>query len=303
MRRLAEVIFIGSIILAFSVLMFAVYESSQQLRNYKREIFGMREDYKKLKEDYERLQSKVRNFRKVSFLSASPASKNTVVAAIIERYTKGVDGDVSIFYKNLTTGESVTVDTERNYYMASLYKVILTLYLLDAVKEGNMKLTDTVGDPKITLEAALDKIITESNNEYAILLAQEYGWDTIEKVMKEKLGIEFSFDGNLEMNAGNVGILLEEIALSLRITDVESEYLLKLLSGQQHIQKLPKYLPKNVISHNKTGELDSYSHDAAIFYTPKVNYILVFMSSTPNPAETNEQMALMSKEIYEVLNN
>ena len=112
--------------------------------------------------------------------------------------------------------------------------------------------------------------------------------------MKEKLDIEFTFDEKLETNAENVGSLFEEIALSLKITDVESEYLLRLLNEQQYTQKLPKYLPKNTISHNKTGELDSYSHDAAIFYTPKANYVLVFMSSTAAPAATNEPMALMT---------
>jgi|SRR3989344_3179711 len=303
MRHLGEIILITSVVIAFLILNYAVYESSEQIRNYKREVFGMREDYKKLKENYENLQTKIKNFRKVNILNSNSESKNALIATIVEKYAKKVDGDVSIYYKNLTTGEAVTVDPERSYYMASLYKVILTIYLLEEVKEGHLKLTDAFGSPKISLEEALDKIITESNNEYAVALAQEYGWENIEEVMKEKLDIEFTFDEKLETNAENVGSLFEEIALSLKITDVESEYLLRLLNEQQYTQKLPKYLPKNTISHNKTGELDSYSHDAAIFYTPKANYVLVFMSSTAAPAATNEQMALMSKEIYETLNN
>lgn len=304
MRLFFQVTSVVASTLAVVIIAFALYESTGELRELKRAIFGVREDYRKLEQAYETYREKTRNLRKVSVLTNPFVQSNNVqVGTIIAKHAREIQGELSIVYKNLSSGESVLIDEEKPYYMASLYKVILTLYLLEEVRLGHMKLTDAIGSPPIPLEEALNKIITESNNEYAITLAQTYGWDTIEKAMKAKLGIEFSFEEDLEINATNVGILFEDIVLSLKISDGESEYLLKLLNEQQHTQKLPKYLPKNVISHNKTGEFEGYSHDAAIFYTPKANYILIFMSNTPNPAATEEQMALMSKEVYEALNN
>lgn len=234
--------------------------------------------------------------------SNTQSSKNASVSAIINSSAKKVNGDLSIYYKNLTTNESVVINGDEKYYMASLYKIILTIYVLDLQKMGKIQFTDTIGSPPLTITKALDKVITESNNEYALALAQKFGWDTIETAMEEKLGIDFSFNASLQTNVKDLGFLFESIAKSLKISDDESSYLLKLLNNQTRLSKLPKYLPKNIISHNKTGELDNYSHDAAIFYTPEANYILIFMSKTPNPSSTNEQMALMSKDIYTVLN-
>src|SRR3989344_1649233 len=178
--------------------------------------------------------------------------------------------------------------------MASLYKIILTLFVVGEAEEKKISLDSSVGTGSATISEALEKIITESNNEYAQILAEKYGWKTIETKMKEKLGIEFSFSDSLESSVKTIGLLFEDIALSLKVTGDESSYLLNLLKDQKKTGKLPKYLPSTVYSHNKTGEFEEYSHDAGIFYTPKANYILVFMSKTQDPKSTNEQMALMS---------
>lgn len=303
MRTFIIVLFTSLSTLSAIILAFIVYDRNEQLREYKREVFGVREDYKKLQTDYENYQAKVKNLRQVKIFAASNSTKAVAVGNVINGTVKNVNGEISVYFKDLTTGETVVVDGQKQYYMASLYKVILTLYILEQVKDNKISLSDKVDGTQTTIEEALNKIITESNNEYAVALAETYGWETIEEVMKDKLGIDFHFDDTLETDVENIGKLFEDIALSLKITDFESEYLLKLLNEQQRLTKLPKYLPKNIYSHNKTGELDGYSHDAGIFYTPKSNYILVFMSNTSSPGETNEQMAMMSKKIYEILND
>ena len=299
-------LFLIIVLSCFSMLVvlslgYLLYERNEMLRTYKREIFGMRTDYQTLQTAYDTLQAKVRSLRKITILSSTQASKNTQIGNSIHAHVNKINGDISIYYKNLSTDESVVIDGDKKYYMASLYKVILTLYMLGEVRAGNVSLNDPIGDS--TVEEALNKIITESNNEYAQLLANTYGWDVIEAKMKEKLGIEFRFDTTLETSVVSMGGLFADIALSLKVTGAETEYLLRLLKDQTRTSKLPKYLPATIYSHNKTGEYEGFSHDAGIFYTPKANYILIFMSNTPIPGETNEQMALMSKEIYETLND
>lgn len=283
-------------------LAFFIYETNDTLQNYKREVFGMRASYAKLKLEYDNLLARTKSLRQTTIVTNQQNSKNIEIAKIIDLYAKKVNGDLSIYFKNLTTNESVIVDANTKYYMASIYKVILTLFLLDEVAKGNTTFDAKVGTSSATLAVALNQIITESNNEYAQELAESYGWITIEKAMSQKLGISFSFDKGLTTSVKDIGLLFEDIALSLRIEAGESNYLLRLLGDQQSTQKFPKYLPKNVLSHNKTGEYNDYSHDAGIFYTPKTNYVLVFMSKTKDPADTNETMAKMSKDIYETLN-
>jgi beta-lactamase class A len=281
---------------------YLIYKQQNTIRTYFQEIINAQKNYAKTKTAYDALKRQVKDSRKLIIIANDAASKNIKVSEIINTYASSASGDLSIYYKNLTTSESVQIDTDHKYYMASLYKVILVLYLLEQVKNGDASFSDRVGTSSATLDFAIDKIITESNNEFAQTLADKYGWKNIEKAMKEKLGISFSFGSSLQISAKNIGILFEEITNSLKLQDGESEYLLKLLNNQKKTNKLPKYLPKNIYSHNKTGEFENYSHDAGIFYTPRGNYILVFMSKTDDPAATNEQMAKMSKEIFDTIN-
>ncbi len=302
LKLLALIVFVFGISLSLLLL----NKKNEEIKKYQDSLFGAKYDYVKLKTEYENYIEKTKNLRHLEVLSESSKSQNAKISEIIYQYATHVEGDLSIYYKDLRSNESVVIDGDRTYYMASLYKVILTIYILNEVKKGTIQLTDPVviqDSPTITLGDALDKIVSESNNEYAVGLAEKYGWQTIEKAMKQKLHIDFTFNDALESSVRNMGTLFEEIALSLKLTDSESNYLLNLLKDQKKISKLPKYLPKNIYSHNKTGEFEDYSHDAGIFYTPKANYILLFMSKTKYPGETNELMSQMSKEIYEALNN
>jgi beta-lactamase class A len=120
--------------------------------------------------------------------------------------------------------------------------------------------------------------------------------------MQSRLGINFSFGDDLSISLANEEKLIEEIVSPQHISQQDATYVLKLMNEQKKTSKLPKYLPPNIYSHNKTGEFENFSHDAGIFYTPKANYILIFMSKTEDPAATNELMAKMSKEIYDTLN-
>lgn len=304
MRLFLKLIGVSSgILILLTVLFFYTYRKDEEVKTYKKKVLGMYFENIKLKTDFENYKDATQNLRQTKISSQDLNSKNPEIADIINNYSKKTDGDLSIYYKNLTTNEFVTVDGEKKYYMASLYKVILTIYIIDQIKENKIRLEDKIGNPPISIEEALNRIVSESNNEYAETLGEKFGWIKIEDKMKNKLGIDFSFNTNLQANVNNIGFLFEEIALSIKISDMESKYLLKLLSEQKKISKLPKYLPKSIYSHNKTGEFENYSHDAGIFYTPKANYVLVFMSKTEIPYETDERMAQMSKEIYEKLNN
>ena len=292
---------VSLIVIPILAVLYLIYQEIGGLIQYKKSVLGLASQYVGLQQQYQDYRQQTENLRQLNIL-AQKDSKTNKIAEVINAYGAKINGDLGIYYKNLTNNESVIVEGDRKYYMASLYKVILTIFILDEIKKGKVTLDTKIGTTSATLGIGLNRIITESNNEYAQMLAQEYGWKEIEKTMKQKLGIDFTFNENLEINVRNVGLLLEDIAFSLKVTNDESGYLLNLLKNQKKISKLPKYLPSNIYIHNKTGEFENYSHDAAIFYTPKANYILVFMSKTEDPSATNEQMALMSKEIYESLN-
>ncbi|EKD65689.1 MAG: hypothetical protein ACD_50C00015G0001, partial [uncultured bacterium] len=172
-----------------------LYLNTEELKRYKKES--------SLKNQFKTTE----NIGRMIVTAKTNDSRNIQVGEIINEYSKKIDGDLSIYYKDLTTDESIILEGDKKYYMASLYKIILTLFLLDEVEKGNITLDAQVGTSSAKLEFALEKIITESNNEYAEILADEYGWKAIERAMKEKLGIEFSFGEDLETSVKNIGTL------------------------------------------------------------------------------------------------
>ncbi len=74
--------------------------------------------------------------------------------------------------------------------------------------------------------------------------------------------------------------------------------MLVLLKKQRLNEKIPKYIPEGIAIAHKTGELDLFSHDAGIVYTPKDTYIIVVLSENDFRTEANEQIANISKNVY-----
>jgi beta-lactamase class A len=75
------------------------------------------------------------------------------------------------------------------------------------------------------------------------------------------------------------------------------------LKNQQLNNKLPKLLEKETVIAHKTGELESFSHDAGIVYSDNGDYIIVIMSETDNRNRANDTIAQISKEVYDYFNN
>jgi beta-lactamase class A len=293
-------VFVFLFVLTLGMGTYLVYKQYTALQTFKSELLAARNTQSP--DTAEATQVLGKEAPSVSITSASPSSKTHQVADIISEHTSRVNGTTSVYYRNLTSDETVLVNGEEQYYMASLYKLIVTLFVLQYEKEGKLHFTDQIGSPPLTIEEALTRIITESNNEYAQAIAKKYNWYVIQDTMTARLDIPFKFDSSLETNVISIGSLLTDVAQSIKVNDTESGYLLSLMNKQQRTGKLPKYLPKSIYTHNKTGEFEQYSHDGAIFYTPKANYVLVFMSKTGSPGTTDEQMARMSEEIYKTLN-
>lgn len=295
-----KAVFIILFLLTLGTGGYLIYSQYSTLGQYKTDLTTLQDQGVLVTRDTKKMLGKSSD---VVVIAGSVTSQTNKVADIITSFTDEVSGDVSVYYKNLASDETVIVNGEEEYYMASLYKLIVTLFVLQYEKEGKLYFTDSIGNPPLTIEQALTRIITESNNEYAQAIAQKYTWEMIESTMRKRLSIPFKFDSSLETNAISIGTLLVDISQSIAINETESSYVLALMNKQQRTGKLPKYLPNTIYSHNKTGEFEQFSHDAGIFYTPKANYVLVFMSKTGSPGTTDEQMARMSETIYKELND
>ena len=204
----------------------------------------------------------------------------------IEKELKGREGKWSVYVKNLTSGDSFSINN-RASRSASIIKLYTAGAYLKAVKNKTIK---------DTAENAYDfeYMIKESSNvSWKALesrLASAYGTSQENVVnsfissggYKNTYRDRYSVHGS-STSVEDTGKLLERAYRGKFVSKKASARLIKYMKMQEHRAKIPKGLPKKgVICANKTGELDTVDNDAAIIWTKYQDYILVVMSEDVN---------------------
>lgn len=252
--------------------------------------------------------------------------KEDLVNDIISKETSNLQGRLAVSILNLKTSKTYTLNQNEKFESASLYKLAVMWATFAALEEGTISENDVLSEQKITLDKKLEgkkdnqsnpnnyqetvaytvknalfAMITLSDNYSAILLAEKLGWQNIQNLMKnENLG-GFDLGDPPQVDAKSVMDLLERIYSNSAVSPQKSEEMKKLLFTQTINDRIPKYLPPDVKVGHKTGELDSLRHDAGIVLGKNGNYIFVFLTETPSPGNTPEQIAQLSKKIFDEL--
>jgi len=102
----------------------------------------------------------------------------------IEKVAQGLAGHIGVAAQEIGSGESITVNGDETFVMASTYKVAIAVTLLDLVDKGQLKLTDLIDLPpemmvagnnaiaesyihpgiKLSVANLIEVMITESDN-------------------------------------------------------------------------------------------------------------------------------------------
>ena len=246
----------------------------------------------------------------------------------IEQIVKGIlkenSSDYSVFIKNLKTGERYYLNEEKQYETASLYKLWIMAEAYKQIEDGVLKKEDvlsadisdlnqkfniasesaelTQGNVSWSVENALKNMITVSDNYSGLLLSVKVKLTNVSKFL-ENNGLLESKVGTLDnspvSSAKEIGLFFEKLYNGEFANEEHTSEMLALLKSQKINIKLSKYLPQNASIGHKTGELDKFSHDGGIVFLEKNDYIIVVMSKTDVPLDANENIANISKVVYE----
>jgi len=87
-----------------------------------------------------------------SFFAVQPAlaqNQNTKdVSQKIEKLSEGLVGRIGVAAQEIGSGETITINGDESFVMASTYKVAIAVALLDRVDKGELKLTDLIDLPQ-----------------------------------------------------------------------------------------------------------------------------------------------------------
>lgn len=243
---------------------------------------------------------------------------------------KNMQGDVSFYYKNLTTNNTIGYNEEKIMLAASVIKLTILVEAFKQIKEDKIKKEEffiTCEDDKVpscgalnymredlrvTLKDLYVLMIILSDNYATNILIDKLGMDNINKTIKE-IGLKNTvlnrkmFDSEkaelgLEnyISASDVGYLLEKMYNKNLIDEKSSEEMISILKNQRLNGKMPFFLhslkPKIEIAH-KTGEDTNITHDVGIVFA-KEPFIVCFCGNNVNVPEYERLMQDITYDLY-----
>lgn len=252
----------------------------------------------------------------------NPSSQT--ISDVVENSLTGTKGDYGIAIENLNTNESFYKNEEEVFESASLYKLWVMAVVYQKIEDRSLSLNEILSEDikkinkdfhideklaekksgKITLSVndALNLMITKSDNYSALLLASKVKLSTIAIFLK-KYGFNSSkvgTDGSAPVtSAFDIYLFYKYLYDGKFANSDNTKSMIELLKKQVLNEKIPKDLPINVIVAHKTGELELSTHDAGIVFAPKTSYIIVVLSKSEAPDLANVRISNLSKNIYE----
>lgn len=260
--------------------------------------------------------------------TAQPQKSSTISAGlktIVEKALVGSrkDDDFGIVIRNFKTGESFSLNDNKKFTAASLYKLWVMGETFRQVENGSISLDDkmsssiealnqtfqiasesaelTEGGITLTVSQALEKMITVSDNYSAMLLIKKLKLSKVRQFMKDTGLTQSTFVDSPETTAADTTLFWEKLYGGKIVDATSSASMMEILKRQQLNYILPKYLPKGTAVAHKTGEIGSLQHNAGIIFSPQGDYVIVLMSDTKFKAqsEIREKLAKLSKGIYD----
>lgn len=243
-----------------------------------------------------------------------------IVKPVVENET----GTYAVGIKNLKTGDEYYLNENKQLETASLYKLWVMATVFQKVEQGKLSLSQTLSanvtdlnkafgideeDAELkegvisnTVEGALNKMITISDNYSAYLLAANVRFSVVSQLLAANGFTSSRIGSEAFTDVTDMVSYFEKLYNEQLVSKDASNQMLALLKQQQINDRIPKYLPEEIDVAHKTGELDGVKHDAGIVFSSKGDYIIVLMSDTDDLTHAAGVEANISKKVWDYFN-
>ena len=237
-------------------------------------------------------------------------------------------GTVGLYVKHLTTGAEASVNADRVFPAASLYKLPIMAEVIRQVRlqrlspelqmvvskahwvPGSGVLQGRVGD-SLPIRELLRLLIAESDNIAAMMLLDLAGLNNVNQSMQgmglrqtrlldyRVPGVYNSPLGPYQTTPADMGTLMELIAAGRLVDPAGSEEALRLLESKQASELLSDGLPWWAKVAHKWGEIPGARHEVGIVFTPRGQYVVVVMTENLDPNGSGGYIRDLSRAIFE----
>ena len=200
------------------------------------------------------------------------------IQEIIQR--EGVD--MAILVKDLQTGEVLTINGTTTFVSASLYKIFASYEVARQIDLGQIEPLAATGfdADAVTVQECLYRTLSYSDNPCGRALRKLIGADDAPLPAINEAGfISTSLVNDYPTtSATDVALFFETLYEGTEFSPAVLSMLLDPLLAQEVNNRIPQGVPSDTKIAHKTADLDGYSHDAGIVYTPGGDYILTILT-------------------------
>jgi beta-lactamase class A len=228
---------------------------------------------------------------------------------------------------DLRTGASASIDADRAYASASLFKLPILLSVLaqedtgaldpnrpveirpEDWTDGSGKLQARVGD-SLAVRELTRRMIQDSDNMAALVLLDLVGAADV-NATAERLGLQRTRlvdhrageTGEHTTSAADMAHLLVGLASGQAVSPRVSEQALGFLELKQNVSWLGDELPFWVKVAHKWGDLPAARNDVGVIYTPRGSYVMAVLTENSPAEESAGAIARASRVMYDYLGN
>ena len=229
------------------------------------------------------------------------------VVARVAELIRTSGGSAGIVFADGTSGETLhEVAADEVVFAASLYKLGVLLEAERRIELGTLRaaqvITITKADQrdggsytptgtKLTIEQALERMITVSDNASGLALLRLLGTEPIHETLAREgiKGQYFTSQGSVT-TARAVATFFGELARGALVSAAASARMLARLSRQRVVDRIPAALPAGAVLGNKTGNLGFVTHDAGLIKGPDGKPVVLVVLTWGSSEEKGAQL-------------
>ncbi len=226
----------------------------------------------------------------------------------IKKLTEEFNGEVGIVIKYLENGKEIKINEDNIFPSASIIKLTILWELFNQVEMDNMELSDEVrikdeykvggcgvlqelhSGISLTLEDLAKLMIILSDNTATNMLIDKLGIEKINRsiqnlgmkntvLQRKMMDEEAKKKGNDNYTtAGDVANIFQKFLYSDKLGKSKRYEIIEILKKQQFNNKLPLFMPTNIVFAHKTGDLPEIEHDGGILFFKKNTIIIVVLT-------------------------
>lgn len=231
--------------------------------------------------------------------SPSSTVTNLAIAELeddVQDLATEVPGVLGVVVVDAHGGETVTLNADRSFTSASLYKLFVACAVLEKVDQGIIALSDPVPGSSLTVQEALAAMITWSDNVSGAALGTWVGWQQVQGIARQHGFESTTFDpdtavqGMVDMTTtpDDVADLLQQLGNNDLLSASSTELLQQYLGDQQLNYAVSTGLSQDLSFAHKTGLLEEVSHDAGILQLGDHQYIVAVLTDGWNGYEDSK---------------